>query len=731
MTAGEGPHLLARERRDLDAVAEPLREGRRVAAFLVCPAELRSPVLEHLTERSGRAIPEPVEVTDAGQMLALLGEAASAGEGEIRSLAIGPAEDVVRALNWHREKLRRGASVLVWMADVDVLRVVRRLAPDAYSFRDTLVAVEGEKAFPVVMPDAGHSSVEVARLRYRLARTPLERAVAGRRLASELWIRDTTDDALRILSETLATLPASEISTDEGAVEAALLHWETAAVLDYEARLVESRRHLTDGLAILRRFDGQEALEARLALSAWLASPLGPDHQSVLRALEEARASTVGDWVRETLLFFAAESHAERGDLRAAATLFREALILTGLRPHNRAAALRQQGRLAVRAGRVADVELLLREAAEMWSSEGAGNELVVRDLAKHHALQSEIAAARRMLAELAGEDAQGRTAVQLLARGDLRALMVDCGAVREGLAGIRTALEDSLSSRRDGTLYDLASTYADCLVAAHEAGHLAPADLLEADGALLNAQSVSCSLSGEDPPWYHALYPLLRGRLLALLPDRASEAIEMTRTALALCEHRWRDAAPLCARTLAEHLAKAGRFEESLSVVERATPQLVQERFLEELARARATKLACLAHLGAPASETDATMTALRATFGEMDAPRITAETLLGLGLLLPATEAPVDALPLLEEAQELFAEMPIVALEARCLEAAGDVLRARGDLDTACGRYRAALGILERHDLGLRVPLLAKKLDPCRVHVGNVRQPTNGLTS
>lgn len=731
MTAGEGPHLLARERRDLDAVAEPLREGRRVAAFLVCPAELRSPVLEHLTERSGRAIPEPVEVTDAGQMLALLGEAASAGEGEIRSLAIGPAEDVVRALNWHREKLRRGASVLVWMADLDVLRVVRRLAPDAYSFRDTLVAVEGEKAFPVVMPDAEDGIVTLALLRYRLARTPLERAEAGRRLASELRIRDATDDALRILAEALATLPASEISTDEGAAEAALLHWETAAVLDYEARLVESRRHIADGLAVLQRVRGPAAIETRLALSAWLASPLGPDHRAVLNALEEARTSAVGNGIRTSLLFFAAESHTARGDLRAATTLLREALAVPGLRPHGRAVVRRDQGRLAMRVGKLAEVEPLLREAASLWDAMGNGNESAVREIANQYALQGETTMARRMLESLAGVTGRSSRVVQLRARGDLHALMVDCGAVREGLSGLQVTLGQAMSSRRDGTLYDLASTYAGCLVAAHEAGHLAPADLLEADGTLLDAQSVSCTLSGDDPPWYHALYPLLRGRLLSLLPDRANEAIEMTRTALALCEHRWRDAAPLCARTLAEHLAKAGRFEESLSVVERATPQLVQERFLEELARARATKLACLAHLGAPASETDATMTALRATFGEMDAPRITAGTLLGLGLLLPTTEAPVDALPLLEEAQELFAEMPIVALEARCLEAAGDVLRARGDLDTACGRYRAALGILERHDLGLRVPLLAKKLDPCRVHVGNVRQPTNGLTS
>ena len=54
----------------------------------------------------------------------------------------------------------------------------------------------------------------------------------------------------------------------------------------------------------------------------------------------------------------------------------------------------------------------------------------------------------------------------------------------------------------------------------------------------------------------------------------------------------------------------------------------------------------------------------------------------------------------------------MPIPAQEARCLEAMGDVLAARGDPAAARARYLEAKGICERFGLGLRVPLLDTKL-------------------
>lgn len=103
--------------------------------------------------------------------------------------------------------------------------------------------------------------------------------------------------------------------------------------------------------------------------------------------------------------------------------------------------------------------------------------------------------------------------------------------------------------------------------------------------------------------------------------------------------------------------------------------------------------------------------MTELRRVLEETGAPRIAADTLLELARLLPPAEPDLDPLTLLDEAAELFSEMPIPAQEARCLETAGDVLAARGDASGAARRYREALAILDSRGLHLRVPLLRRK--------------------
>jgi hypothetical protein len=98
-------------------------------------------------------------------------------------------------------------------------------------------------------------------------------------------------------------------------------------------------------------------------------------------------------------------------------------------------------------------------------------------------------------------------------------------------------------------------------------------------------------------------------------------------------------------------------------------------------------------------------------ATLDETGAPRIAAEALLELALLLPPTGTHPDPLALLDEAAALFADMPIPEREARCIEAMGDVLAARGD-PASRNRYIEAKATYERFGLGLRVPLLARKI-------------------
>jgi len=709
------PRLLAREQHDLDAVAEPIGEGRRVVAFVVCPAGLRSVVTGYLSMRSGRVIPEPTEAADAERLLALLSEAADAKEGEVRSVALDASkEDTVRALNWHREKLRRGASVLVWIADVEGLRVVRRLAPDAYSFRDTLAAVGEEREFSVVPADVEHADVRLARLDHWMARAPRDRIETARNLANALSLHQSTEEAQIVVDEALAGLVATPISTDEDAEAEIVANWHltAAAALFQKGLQGQARRYLAEGLSVLRDTQSARAKETRLALMASCTSPLGHDHRIAMQAWTEGQNADTGGRVQKELLRSAASSHAQRGDTRRAFALLAEGLALPDLDSVTRAVFWFARSVLFIRIGRLADAELLLRDVAAMKASQGVGNESSALVLADSLALRGELAMALGMLEEVAGKG-RGKTSVlSVLARAGLQTVILESGAVSEGLEGLQIHLEEASTSRRDSLLYTLASTYADCVIAAHEAGNLSPGDILNADSGLRSAQGVAISISGDDPPWYHALYPMLRGRILALVPERTAEAIDLTRTALALCERVWSDAVPLLARTLTTHLIKAGRYEEALAVIERAMPQMVEERFLEELARVQAAKLACLVRTQAPTPDVDTATTSLRATLAEMDAPRITADTLLDLGLVLLHQATHPDALSLLEEARDLFADMPIVAKEARCLEAMGDIATARGKPEEARPHYHAAKGILERHGLNLRVPLLEKKL-------------------
>ena len=191
MSTEETPSLLARERNELEAVVTPLREKRRVVAFLVCNAKMRPVVLAHLRETSGVSIPEPVPLVEANQTLDVLVEASSRGADEVRSLlVVHDAPDVMRTLNWHREKLRRGASVLLWIEGVEGLRELRAMGPDAYSFRDVMVVVQGEEPV-VVAPPVEEESVEIqlARLRWIGAGTAEERAYAAFELAATIRFR--------------------------------------------------------------------------------------------------------------------------------------------------------------------------------------------------------------------------------------------------------------------------------------------------------------------------------------------------------------------------------------------------------------------------------------------------------------------------------------------------------------------------------------------------------------
>ncbi len=377
---------------------------------------------------------------------------------------------------------------------------------------------------------------------------------------------------------------------------------------------------------------------------------------------------------------------------------------------YTRSQTLNIQGHIDREAGRIARAEEQYRATYSLCEHVGSGTSSPAFCLAGCSQLKGELDVARHILTDIAAQP-ENIAGEQFSARRQLAEIATEVGDVPRALTDLRVLLRHAASSRSDGHLYETAVTYSSSLRAAHEADRLTPADLTDADAELDVAEDVALSIARDDPPWYTILFPALRAEVLSLRPDRLPEAVTLTAAALARARALWRDAAPMHARMLVAHLVRAGRLDEALAALALAEPEAEAQRHLRELARLRAHAVAVLTLTGAPPAAIDAKLTALRATLDETGAPRIAADTLLELGQLLPPTSSHPDPLALLDEAAALFADMPIPAQEARCLEGMGDVLAARGD-PAARSRYLEAKGTCTRFGLGLRVPLLDAKL-------------------
>jgi predicted negative regulator of RcsB-dependent stress response len=163
----------------------------------------------------------------------------------------------------------------------------------------------------------------------------------------------------------------------------------------------------------------------------------------------------------------------------------------------------------------------------------------------------------------------------------------------------------------------------------------------------------------------------------------------------------------------LGEHLIEAGRLDEALSTLGETEKEAEVRGFFKELARLRSARVRALVHRGEAPATIEPHMAALREGFAATDSPLLVAATLLDLALKLPPLSAIPDPLTLAEEAHGLFVSMPMPTAESHCLEATGDILLARERASEAKRRYLAARARLKQYGLGLRLPLLTRKLD------------------
>lgn len=702
MTEG-AVRLLRRERDEIERLAESLNEGRRIVAFLVGPAAVRPAVLDHLWHASGVVVPEPVRLTDPDQTLDVLQQIDAGKPGEVRLLVLDVAtSDVLRTLNWHREKLRRGASVLMWFDGVEGLRALRATAPDAYAFRDVLIAVEGEPPVTVIPPDLESVDVRLARMRHERAASPVERAEAVVNLAGQLMIRGSHQEARLLVEEALASIPADQFTDDEARVTRAGLSLMLAEVA---GSLSEAWRCRSRGLAELAGIGSGEARRRRLLLLARSQTPLGIDHRSALQALGELRAEDLRIQVQRC----AGDSWVTYGDFPRARELLQGSSV-RDLSPYEGSLVAQSLCDLELAAGNLVRAEEHASSALDLARQAGTGTSWASLSLVSHLCLRGEHDAARRILAEIAAQPRQVAN-LEASVQSWLAVIALEKGDVAQALAECRSLLLRAVASRDDGRIAAAELAYEHALHSAHEASLLALADVGDAEREMDVAEAVALSISDDDPPWYKVLFPAYRAGLLALIPGRSAEAITLMTGALGQARALWPEASLSLACSLARDLLDADRNDEARSVLALAEPEAEAAGHLRHLSMLRAYAVAIMVRVGEPPAAVDRRMAILRATLEKTSAPRIVANTLRALARVLPPTAPRPDPLALLDEAHELYADMPIPLSQAHCLEDMGDVLAARGAAG-ARSRYLEALSICERYGFGLRIPLLRRKI-------------------
>lgn len=635
MPAGEPPRLLLREQGELDRIAARLREGRRVVVFCVCSGALRPAALARLREKSGVEIPEPASLASPDETLARLTELSQQLPTVVASFSIDAAlVDVLRTINWHREKLRRGGSALIWLEDERALRELRSWAPDAYSFRDALVLLHGEPRLVVVKNHLLDESppIKLARLRLENAITTEERSAAAAQLSAKLFTGGSTDEPRRLLH--------------------AAFEWITAVdCLNSRARAV------------------REELVQLLLHIAWITG----------------RLAEAWRWA-ERLETEPPDSYAWLGDFQPFSPGERRPTPI--------------------------DDDLVEVEACKSVEVIGVEHHEVIIDFlqcARDMRLCGEVETARRILEEVL--DCRNSQWSHAEARRQLAVVATDEGSVEGALQGLREAILEAARLGQDEHIHRASSTLVEAVLRAHEVDR-ADAIIGDAQATLTIAEEAALAIASEAPPWYPILFPALRAELLALQPEHLDEAISLLTSSLDRARAVWTDAAPMHARKLVHTLLRAGRLDDARAALAVAIPEAEAQRHFKELAALQAAEVAVLARSGAAASDVSAALDRLRATFDASGSRRLTAETVLDLVLFLPPATSLPDPLPLLEEAHDLFMDMPMPAQEARCLEAMGDVLAARSQPEDARHRYLQAKGILEQYGLDLRLPLLTSKL-------------------
>lgn len=719
MTGVAAPALLARDREQLDRVVRLLLDGRPGFFVIVCAPQLRPAAIRYLAEASARDVPEPVGVSGHDEMVDRMVELDEGPPGAVRCLRIESADvDVLTAMNWHREKLRRAGQVLLWLDSVERLGEVQRHAPDAYSIREAALVLAGEGGSEAEWMGEGEEPPDLRALRllFELPRSPEERAQAARELVQALEHSGRLADADAVAREGLALIPGDQYPAARERRLRAWLLADLSHVAGSQGRAVECHRAARAAIRELGPArSGEEAVfQWWIELRASSNPALGPD----LRLLQEA--SLLNTIALQPFLFPVRQVEARaaeiRGKIRTALDIYARTLAAPGISLWDKASLLLARCRMLRRTGRFARAEEDMAAAESAFHRAGAPLGAVEFERGSLLLNKGEIDAARRA--------AEHVNASPVSERGRVDSLTVAASQAVSRAAGYAGDMHIALDMNEQTIAAAAAGGFRDelvlagCLDLVHLLEQATSARALpegEPSRSLEVLDSTGRALieyAAGDPPWYDVLVPGLRASALSLDPARHAEAIAAAERAVALARSRWEQALPRTTRILVQCLARAGRWADMAPAIGDALRSAREDENLRELATVQAHDLVRLLHVGAPRGPLERAHSDLRSTFAEMDAPRIEGETWLEVAPLFPPLATFPDPVAIADRLHDLFFDMPMPEPAARCMEWLGDLHLARGDRAQAETCYRLSLGTLARYGLLLRKPLLEEKL-------------------
>lgn len=693
--------LRAAEKEQLSRIADRIRKRRRILAILACETAYVTRVSSFLSHAARTPVAEPL-MSSADGLLQKLEEAVQQDASAVVSLSWAAGDRAaMAALNLHREKLRRGASILLWCAPGD-LATMQTEGQDVYSFRDTMVLISGFAPPAAHVPDPESPQILLARARLELPGDPYEKALAGADLATLLVERSYFAEAVNVCREVVEPFVEDDVE-EAGRGTLAHLAGAMATALAASGAIAASRSWAmltyANGLST-GALDSGDAEAFLHAIEPTFPLPSAP--ASVLHAMATERPwESMGPDFGRCLVSLAIQTWTT-----SAVQAFDAATI--GADNHD------ARSILARALGDVHDATQRLWWSAEKAARRDEDNRAYLLRGASSLLEEGEVACAARLVSTLRRvRPSDWLPSEAAIVRAEI---LMAAGKVEDALNHVRLPTRPAVPL--DGVIYRRCEALGRIAQNAFSAGRLPLDRAFEIAAHLENVATWLPPNEGDSPPFYRVLLPRLRASLLRWIPERRAEAARLAEEAYELSAAEVPSYAPSSAAMWALCLFESGRHQELASMLAFVEPMAQSADDFRSLCILRALHWISLCHTQVGPTATASAETALREAIEATGSPRRAAEMWLFVADFLPPALSSPDPLRLAEEAAERFAEMPMPANQERCREVAGDVLLARGLPQQAATRFRAAESRLRQYGLLLRVPLL-------RAKAGQARQP------